>query len=78
MNRSFSLLSVAGVACLLLASPARLYSEAAAETPKTPLQMLQELKASNETLLQKQRQTLKRLEELKTQADQLRIFTKRS
>mgnify|MGYP001137379467 CR=1 FL=1 len=77
MNRSSFLLPVAAAASLLLASSARLYSEAP-EAPKTPLQMLQELKASNEALLQKQQQTLKRLEELKTQADQLRIFTKRS
>jgi hypothetical protein len=77
MNRSsFSILAVS-VAFALVASPVRLHSQGV-DVPKTPLQMLTELKAANEALLQSQQKTLEKLELLKTQADQLRIFTKRS
>ena len=80
MNRSsFSLMVAASVALVLLGSPAPLHSQGANPTaPKTTFQTLIELKAANEALLQKQQQTLQKLDEIKAQADQLRIFTKRS
>ena len=78
-HSSLSLAMVASVALGLLASPARLHSQGTdPTTPKTPLQLLKELKTANAALLQKQQQTLQKLEEIKSQADQLRIFTKRS
>lgn len=45
---------------------------------RTVEQTLAELKAANILLLQKQKETLERLEHLEKQADQLRIFSKRS
>ncbi len=45
---------------------------------KSVEQTLAELKAANILLLQKQKATLERLEHLEKQADQLRIFSKRS
>ena len=76
---SYSLLGTATVALALFVSPVRLHSEgAAAATVQTPQQALVELRAANEALLQKQLKTLQKLDEIKTQAEQLRIFTKRS
>jgi len=51
---------------------------AQAREPKTLEQTLTELKAANAALLEKQKATLQRLEQLEKQADQLRIFAKRS
>lgn len=42
------------------------------------IKSLQEMKAANEEMLNKQQATLQALEELAKQADQLRIYTKRS
>jgi hypothetical protein len=42
------------------------------------IKSLQEMKAANEELLQKQQATLQALDELQKQADQLRIYSKRS
>ena len=56
---------------------ARVHSQNAA-APKTPLQQLQEMRAKNQLLLEKQTATLVRLDELHKQAAQLRFFTKRS
>ncbi len=42
------------------------------------LKMLQEMKAANEETLRKQAATLAQLDELEKEADQMRIFTKRS
>jgi len=80
MNRSsFSRLLAVSAALAFLGSPAPLHSQGTAATPaKTPLQQLIELKAANEALLQQQQKTLQKLEEVKLQAEQLRIFTKRS
>ena len=76
---SYSLLMAASVALALVASPVRLHSQGTDATAvKTPLQTLVELKAANEALLQKQQKTLQKLDEIKLQAEQLRIFTKRS
>ncbi len=45
--------------------------------PKSNLQLLQELKASNQTQLDKQTALMKELEALKEAATQLKIFAKR-
>ena len=46
--------------------------------PRTPLQRLEEIKAKNNTLIQKQAETLKLLEQLDLQAQQLRIMGRRT
>ncbi|MEI8235303.1 MAG: hypothetical protein WCH57_11560 [Verrucomicrobiota bacterium] len=56
----------------------RLNSQEAAALPKTPEQRLAVLKTANAELLQRQQKTLQKLDEIKQQADQLRIMTKRS
>lgn len=80
MNRpSLSMLAAVTVLCALFAGVPRLVSqEAPAARAKTPLQQLAELKAANAALLERQQKTLQKLDELQKQADQLRIFTKRS
>jgi len=79
MNRSsFSLLVAVTAFTTLLASELRLNSqEPAVRVPGSPLELLAALKASNAELLQKQQKTLERLDEIKLQADQLRIMSKR-
>lgn len=42
------------------------------------IKALQELKAANEEILKKQEATLQRLDELQKEAEQLKIFSKRS
>lgn len=77
MNRTpLSLLITATVCGAFLISGARLNSQEVAL--KSPLDPLLALKASNAELLKKQEASLKKLEELKKQAEQLRIFTKRA
>jgi hypothetical protein len=51
---------------------------AAPGTSKSTLQILQAMKAKNQELLEKQAQTLIQLETLEKEADQLKIFAKRS
>ncbi|HWL54919.1 MAG TPA: hypothetical protein VNQ90_20925 [Chthoniobacteraceae bacterium] len=53
-------------------------THAAAGTGQSVEQILTELKAANAALLEKQKATLQRLEQLEKQAEQLRIFSKRS
>ena len=77
MNRLFPLVAVTALA-VLLGSPAQLNSQERAVMRESPLAMLASLKASNAELLKKQQQTLQKLEELKLQAEQLRILAKRS
>ena len=50
----------------------------AAQLPRTPLEQLQAIKTENAKLLEKQAATLKKLEEMRLQAQQLKNFTKRS
>jgi hypothetical protein len=79
MNRStLSLLMAVSMGVAVWSSAARLHSQEAAVAPKTALERLVALKAANAELLQKQEKTLQRLDDLKQQADQLRIMTKRS
>jgi len=79
MNRSSLSVLMGMTACAaFFASEARLNSqEIAAPVPKTPQELLTALKASNAELLQKQQKTLQKIDELKQQADQLRIMSKR-
>jgi hypothetical protein len=46
--------------------------------PRTPAQELEALKAANETLMERQAALLLKLEEMRKQATQIRILTKRS
>ncbi len=75
-------LSLLSIAAIALALPASLHAQevnpTAAVVPKSALERMQEVKAANARLLETQRATLLRLEELEKQARQLRIFTKRS
>ena len=79
MNRS-SLSTLLTVTALVafFASPARLNSQESAALALSPQQLLAALKASNAELLKKQQQTLQKLDEIKQQAEQLRIWSKRS
>jgi hypothetical protein len=47
-------------------------------TPKSPVDRLRELKAKNEEIVEKQKAALLKLDEMDKQADQMRIFSKRS
>ncbi len=61
----------------ILAMGANLHSQAPA-VPKSPLQILQAMKAKNQELIDKQQQTLLQLDTLEKEAEQLKIFAKRS
>jgi hypothetical protein len=79
MNRSTLSLLVAVTACgLFFGGGPRLNSQEAAALPKTPGQQLAALKASNAELLLRQQKTLQKLDEIKQQADQLRIMSSRN
>ena len=56
---------------------APLNSQEAAALPKTPEQQLAAMKTANAELLQRQQKTLEKLDEIKQQADQLRIMSRR-
>jgi|GEM_PF-3053125 len=71
------LLAFAGAAPVPLAAQTPDASLPQETTVKTPAQALAEVKAANARTLEQQAALLKRLEELKKQADQLRIFSKR-
>ena len=72
-------LTFAGAAPLAAQTPAAapIQTATTGDTPQTPAQALAELKANNARVLEQQAALLKRLEQLKKEADQLRIFTKR-
>ena len=46
--------------------------------PKTPVDSLRALKVKNDDLLEKQKATLLKLDEMDKQAEQMRFFSKRS
>ena len=73
--KTFTTFLFAAVAAFALSTTLRSQEAAAA---KTPLQALQALKAQNDQLIEKQKQSLAKLEELEAQAKQLKIFSKRS
>lgn len=63
----------------LLALAANLHSQAPAPAaPPSPLQTLQAMKAKNQELIEKQTQTLQKLDEIEKEAEQLKIFGKRT
>ena len=64
-------------AAAVFALTATLHSQAPGAA-RTPLQQAQALKAKNQELIEKQKQTLDKLDELEKAAAQLKIFGKRS
>lgn len=76
MNRS--VLSVVAVmaSALLLCTGIRLHSQEVVVVKKSPQEQLLALKAANAVLLEKQQKSLQKLDEIKQQADQLRIMSK--
>ena len=62
--------------CSLLVLAVNLHSQAV--VPKPPGEQLKVIKAKNIELLEQQKQTLLKLEEMEKQADQIRILAKRS
>ena len=76
MNRF--LLTAVAVAVLMGSQSGLFAQEPASVSQKTALERLAVLKTANAELLKKQQETLQKLDELKLQADQLRIMTKRS
>ena len=73
-----TLLPLALSVAALLAFATNLHSQAPAAAPQTPLQILQAMKAKNEDLIGKQTATLQKLDELEKEAEQLKIFGKRT
>jgi hypothetical protein len=73
MNRSILIALVLSLSC---AFGVRVYSQAQA-APRTTLQQLQQIKAVNDQLLEKQTALLLQLEELHKEATQTKIFAKR-
>ena len=71
------LLTIAA-ACGIFLGTAQLHSQAPAAAVKTPLELLQTMKAQNQTLLEKQTATLVKLDELQKEAAQIRFMAKRS
>lgn len=68
-------LALSATALFVLASD--LHSQAPA-APKSPLEILQTMKAKNQELLEKQAQTLQKLDELEKESVQLKAFGKRT
>ncbi|MCE9611780.1 MAG: hypothetical protein K8R23_16390 [Chthoniobacter sp.] len=62
---------------ILLALGSTLHSQAPTAV-KSPQQILQAMKVKNQELLEKQAVTLQKLDELEKDAEQLKIFGKRS
>ena len=73
-----TLLSLTLSAVAFLALAASLHSEAPAAALPSPLQILQAMKAKNQDLIEKQTATLQKLDELEKEAEQLKIFGKRT
>lgn len=72
-----TLLSVTlSVAALLTLIP-NLHSQAPA-APASPVQILQAMKAKHQDLIEKQTLTLQKLDEIEKEAEQLKIFGKRT
>lgn len=72
-----TLLSLVLSAATLLALGSTLHSQAPVAA-KSPQQILQAVKLKNQELLEKQAVTLQKLDELEKDAEQLKIFAKRS
>lgn len=74
MKTPFALVLAAAV---LLAPGTTLHSQAPAAAP-SPQQILQAMKLKNQELLARQAATLQKLDDLEKEAEQLKIFAKRS
>jgi len=72
-----TLLSLTLSAVALFAFALDLHSQAPV-APATPLQILQAMKAKNQQLIEKQTQTLQKLDELEKEADQIKTLAKRT
>ena len=72
-----TLLSLTLSATALFALALNLHSQAAA-APKTLLQIIEAMKARNVELLEKQTQTLLKLDDLEKESGQLKTFGKRT
>ena len=70
-------LSLTLSATALFALALNLHSQVPA-VPKSPLQILQAMKAKNQELIEKQTQTLQKLEDLEKESGQLKTFGKRT
>ncbi len=64
-------------ALLAVAVPASVRSQSA-RVPRTPLEQLQAMSLENQKLLERQAETLKKLEQLDLEAQQLKFLGKRS
>ena len=73
--KTFLSLTLSAVALFALAL--NLHSQAPA-APKTPLQIIEAMKAKNAELIEKQTQTLEKLDDLEKQSGQLKAFGKRT
>ncbi len=78
MRNPIAHLTLAATLATLLLTGGRLISQTQPLVAKSPEQRLAELKAANAELLKKQATTQERLDALLKDAEQLRIFAKRS
>ena len=72
-----TLLTLSLSATALFALALDLHSQAPA-APKSPLEILQAMKAKNQELLEKQTQALQKLDDLEKESGQLKILGKRT
>ena len=72
-----TLLSLTLSVAALFALSANLHSQAPA-APQSPAQILQAMKAKNQEVIEKQTQTLLKLDELEKEAEQIKILAKRT
>ncbi len=68
--------TLALVVAAVIGFAANLHSQGVA--PKSTLDRLKEVKAKNDDLIEKQKATLTKLDEMDKQAEQMRFLTKRS
>ena len=73
-----TLLSLTLSVAALLALGLNLHSQAPVPAAKSPLQTLQAMKLKNQELIEKQTATLQKLDAIEKDAEQLKIFGKRS
>ena len=79
--KTFLSLTLSAVALFALAMNLHSQAPAAAQeaaAPKSPMQILQAMKVKNAELLEKQTQTLLKLDDLEKDSGQLKIFGKRT
>ena len=76
--KTFLTLALSATALLALAFDLHSQAPAAPAAPKSPLEILQTMKVKNQELLEKQTQTLQKLDELEKESVQLKAFGKRT